>query len=146
MHIVFLTDEYPQPNVPHGGVGTFVQTIARELVKNNIEATVIRMNPAPINRDENDYGVKIYHIARSTVKGLKWFLNSRKIQKKLTQIHKIQPIDIIEGPEMSFSFIKKIPNVNQQKIDDILDKINSKGYQFLTEEEKDYLKRASKNL
>lgn len=41
---------------------------------------------------------------------------------------------------------KKIPNVNQQKIDAILDKINSKGYNFLSEEEKDYLKRASKDL
>lgn len=111
MHIVFLTDEYPQPNIPHGGVGTFVQTIARELIKNNIEVTVIKMNHTLINREENDYGVKVCHIARSTVKGLKWFFNSQKIQKKLTQTHEIQPIDIIEGPEMSFSFIRKIPNV-----------------------------------
>lgn len=39
---------------------------------------------------------------------------------------------------------KKTPNVTQQRIDDILDKINQKGYNFLTEEEKELLKRASK--
>jgi len=37
----------------------------------------------------------------------------------------------------------KTPNLTQQKIDEILDKINQKGYNHLTEEEKDLLKRAS---
>jgi membrane associated rhomboid family serine protease len=38
---------------------------------------------------------------------------------------------------------KKIPNITQKRIDDILDKINQQGYRFLTEEEKDILKRAA---
>jgi membrane associated rhomboid family serine protease len=38
---------------------------------------------------------------------------------------------------------KKTPNVTQQRVDDILDKISQKGYNFLTEEEKELLKRAS---
>lgn len=38
----------------------------------------------------------------------------------------------------------KTPNVTQQRIDDILDKINQQGYSHLTEEEKELLKRASK--
>ncbi|RPD44258.1 rhomboid family intramembrane serine protease [Paracnuella aquatica] len=38
---------------------------------------------------------------------------------------------------------KKRSNVTQQRIDDILDKINQKGYQSLSEEEKEILKRAS---
>jgi hypothetical protein len=39
-------------------------------------------------------------------------------------------------------FVKK-SNITQQPIDDSLDKINQKGYQHLTEEEKNILKRAS---
>lgn len=39
---------------------------------------------------------------------------------------------------------KKTPNVTQKRIDDILDKINQKGFHFLTDEEKDILKRAAK--
>jgi membrane associated rhomboid family serine protease len=40
---------------------------------------------------------------------------------------------------------KKTPNVTEQKIDEILDKIHQKGYDSLSEEEKDLLKRASQN-
>lgn len=38
---------------------------------------------------------------------------------------------------------KKTPNITQQRIDDILDKINQKGYNFLTDEEKELLRKAS---
>lgn len=38
----------------------------------------------------------------------------------------------------------KTPNLTQQKIDEILDKINQQGYQFLNDEEKEFLKKASK--
>lgn len=37
----------------------------------------------------------------------------------------------------------KTSNVTQNRVDEILDKINQKGYQFLSEEEKNILKRAS---
>lgn len=38
---------------------------------------------------------------------------------------------------------EKISNITQQKLDAILDKINQQGYQYLTDEEKDFLKKAS---
>lgn len=38
---------------------------------------------------------------------------------------------------------KKTPHVTQQRIDDLLDKINHKGYHSLTEDEKEFLKKAS---
>ncbi|MGZ8557700.1 MAG: rhomboid family intramembrane serine protease [Chitinophagaceae bacterium] len=38
---------------------------------------------------------------------------------------------------------KKTPNITEQRVNDILDKISQKGYNNLTEEEKDILKRAS---
>ena len=38
---------------------------------------------------------------------------------------------------------KRIPNVTQKRIDEILDKINVEGYHLLTDEEKDILRRAS---
>jgi len=38
---------------------------------------------------------------------------------------------------------KKTPNITEQRINEILDKINQKGFHSLTDEEKDLLKRAS---
>jgi hypothetical protein len=42
-------------------------------------------------------------------------------------------------------FVKK-PNLTQQKLDEILDKINQRGYETLTEEEKEFLRKASEQL
>ena len=41
---------------------------------------------------------------------------------------------------------KKIPNITQKRIDDILDKINQQGFRFLTEEEKEIFKEAKTML
>jgi membrane associated rhomboid family serine protease len=38
---------------------------------------------------------------------------------------------------------KKIPNITQKRIDEILDKINQQGFRYLTSEEKEILKRAA---
>lgn len=38
---------------------------------------------------------------------------------------------------------QKTPHLTQQRIDDLLDKINQKGYNSLSEEEKEFLKKAS---
>jgi membrane associated rhomboid family serine protease len=46
------------------------------------------------------------------------------------------------GKESPFT---KKARVTQQRVDDILDKISQKGYQSLTEEEKDFLKRAGES-
>ncbi len=39
---------------------------------------------------------------------------------------------------------KKTPNLTQQRLDEILDKINKNGYELLSDDEKAFLKRASK--
>ncbi len=39
----------------------------------------------------------------------------------------------------------KTSNVTQKRLDEILDKINQKGFNFLTDEEKSFLKKASEN-
>ena len=39
----------------------------------------------------------------------------------------------------------KTTNVTQKRVDEILDKINQKGYHFLTDEEKDFLKKAAED-
>lgn len=39
---------------------------------------------------------------------------------------------------------QKTPHVTQQRVDELLDKINRQGYNYLTDEEKEFLKKASK--
>ena len=110
MHVCFLTNEFPKEGFSHGGVGSFVKTIAQEFVKKGIKVSVVGMNYT-LN-DETEYidGVAIYRLKKSTVKGLSWYFNSKAINKKILEVHKNNPIQIIESPELGFAFISKIRN------------------------------------
>lgn len=111
MHVCFLTHEFPKEGFPHGGVGSFVKTIAQEFVKKGIKVSVIGMNYT-LN-DETEYidGVSIYRLKKSTVKGFSWYFNSKAINKKISEVHKNNPIQIIESSELGLAFISKIKKI-----------------------------------
>ncbi|MEP7254373.1 MAG: rhomboid family intramembrane serine protease [Ferruginibacter sp.] len=69
-----------------------------------------------------------------------WFINLFNPDKKKKGYSAKEKVFYNTGNRKPFS---KTSNVTEQRIDEILDKINQKGYQYLTEEEKAVLKRAS---
>ena len=111
MHICFLTTEYPKSGFPHGGLGSFVKTMAEALVKIGIQVTVVGLNYTSANETESVNGVRIIRIQKSKVKGLAWYFNSKNITKTIAAIHKKNPIDIIEGAELSLAFLPKIKEI-----------------------------------
>ena len=111
MHICFITNEYPKESFSHGGIGSFVKTIATELVKNNIQVSVVGINYTAMEEREVIDGVSIYRLKKSNVKGLAWYFNSKRINKKTIEIHTKHPISIIESPELGFAFINKIRGI-----------------------------------
>ncbi len=70
-----------------------------------------------------------------------WFINLYNPKKKYERKKNVRN-KIFYNTEGRKPYQKK-PIVNQQKIDQILDKINQQGFQFLTDEEKRILKKAS---
>lgn len=108
MHIVYLTGEYPLHNKIHGGIGSFVETIAKMLVKNGVSVTVMGFHPS-ISSVEDDQGVKVVSLPPSTTPGLKWYFNFRKLNSALVKLHAESPISIIEAPELYLAFLTKIP-------------------------------------
>ncbi len=111
MHICFLTNEYPKEGFPHGGIGSFVKTLAVALVKKGIEVSVVGMNYTPNDETETVNGVTIYRLEKSRVKGLAWHFNSKLVNERIKAIHKQQPIDIIEASELGLAFTNKIKNI-----------------------------------
>lgn len=107
MHICFLTSEYPKKGKTQGGVGSFVQTLGRELVNHGIKVSVVGAGPFDKVEKENDLGVDVYRIPLSTWKFARFYENSKNIQKKIKEIHKENPIDIVEGTELLFAFYPK---------------------------------------
>ena len=111
MHICFITSEYPKEGFPHGGVGSFVKSIALELAKNNIQVSVIGINNENFYQEEATNTIQIYRLKPSNLKGLKWFFNSKAIHAKIKQIHNQNPINVVETPELGLAFVQKIKNI-----------------------------------
>lgn len=112
MHICFLTNEYPKEGFPHGGLGSFVKTLAESLVKSGIKVSVIGLNYTPNVEIKMLDGVKVYRLKRSEVKGLAWYFNSSAINATIVSVNKKHPINIVESPELGLAFINKIKNIN----------------------------------
>jgi membrane associated rhomboid family serine protease len=79
---------------------------------------------------------------QDTVERIGWWMNTRRVRRKEEPNREVvdaKVFDINEKP-------KTEQELNQMKIDEILDKISRGGYQSLTEEEKRILFEASKKL
>ena len=69
-----------------------------------------------------------------------WFMNLFNPDKKIASAQRVKERVFYKTGNQK-PFVKR-SNITQQRIDEILDKINQKGYHLLTEEEKNILKRA----
>ena len=80
MHICFITNEYPKQDYPHGGVGTFIHTIAHELIEKGHTVSVIGINVyCNVDEEEKDGEVSVYRIKPKILKGLTWYFNNQSI-------------------------------------------------------------------
>ena len=106
MHICFLSHEYPLWAT--GGIGSFIQTIGRELVKEGHTVTVIGSSNL-INGDYiEDEGVSVYRLPSPKYFRKGSFVeNIIKIRKKLKEIHLKTPIDIVEASEYGLFFLPR---------------------------------------
>ncbi len=111
MHICYITNEYPKLNFPHGGIGSFIKTIAVELAKRGFAVSVVGMNYLPQEESYVEDGVAVYRLIRYPRKGLSWWNNKNEINRKLREIHAAQPIDIIETSELGLAFHPKIKGI-----------------------------------
>lgn len=71
-----------------------------------------------------------------------WFINLFNPQKIKKENSVKEKVFYNTGNRSPFN---KTSNVTEQRVDEILDKINQKGYNYLTKEEKEILKRASED-
>ena len=69
-----------------------------------------------------------------------WFMNLFNPVKKTPPVSVKEKIFYKSEGRQPYT---KTTNITQQRVDEILDKINQKGYHFLTDEEKNILKRAA---
>jgi len=106
LHICFLTHEYPMTGRAQGGIGSMVQTLGRALCERGIKVSVVGvMNGIDQEIHEQNEGVDVWRLPAAKWPAGNFIPNSRRLVTKLHQIHAKNPIDIIEGSELSFAFI-----------------------------------------
>ncbi|MEP1487182.1 MAG: glycosyltransferase family 4 protein [Algibacter sp.] len=112
MHICFITSEYPKKGFAHGGLGSFVATLSKNLIKQGVKVSVVGINYINNTEFSIENGINIYRLKQKKIKGLTWLLNTRSINKKIKELHSEEPIDIIESAELGLAFLNKIKRVN----------------------------------
>jgi len=105
MNIVFLSHEYPiwAP----GGVGTFLQTFGRNLVRHGHKVTVLGAGKEDQLIELEDEGVRLIRLPRNKSKLPNFIHNARWLNKKLLELNEEEKIDIIEGAELSLALLSR---------------------------------------
>lgn len=106
MHLCYLTNEYPKPGQPHGGIGSFLKVICPAFAKEGHKVTVINGTDGERELVERE-GVTIIYTPFSYKRGLAWYHNYSAVDREIETLHQNNPIDIVEGSELSFAFITK---------------------------------------
>jgi glycosyltransferase involved in cell wall biosynthesis len=107
MHIVYLTHEYPKKDLNAGGIGSFVQFLARNLVKQNIRVSVIGINNESKDIVDFDGDISIYRLAKSNWKFGKFYDHTNRILSKINDLDKDEFVNIVEGSELNFAFFPR---------------------------------------
>lgn len=104
MNIVYLCREYPP--FPHGGIGTVTQSLARSMVDRGHKVTVIGVySEITSEQIEEDHGVNVIRLGAAQLPVLNFIDNSWRLYKRLCELHKQLPIDVVEGQEAVFAFL-----------------------------------------
>ncbi|MEO7310320.1 MAG: glycosyltransferase family 4 protein [Chitinophagaceae bacterium] len=109
MHICFITDEYPVPGKPHGGIGSFVYALAHGLSASGIRVTVAGYGQHGIGYQDGP--VRVEPVGGSNWKLAKFIDFYGRLNNRLEQIHAEHPIDVIEGAELSFAWLAKMKGI-----------------------------------
>ncbi len=109
MHICFISSEYSLWQ--SGGVGSFLQTFGRGMVKKGHRVTVIGMGVSKEEELLHDEGVEIIRLAKPEISYGKFLINTKRISARIKEIHLSTPIDIVESAELGLAFIKKVPAI-----------------------------------
>lgn len=107
MHICFLTNEYPKKDIAHGGIGTFVKFLAKNLITKGFKISVLGIGNSFIDEVEVDNKIEIYRLKKSKWRFGRFYDHSIRLQKKIKEINALNQISIVEGSELSFAFFPK---------------------------------------
>jgi glycosyltransferase involved in cell wall biosynthesis len=95
MKLVYICNEYPP--VPHGGIGTFMYTIAHAFQRAGHDVTVVGWGDRTVERDDD--GVRVVALKRGRLPGVSWLTDRIKLHRWLSGEVAAGRCDLIEVPD-----------------------------------------------
>lgn len=109
MHILYLCKEYPP--YPHGGIGSFVQLMARQLVQRGHTVSVVGLYQIAEFKQENDVGVNVYRLPAGMHSPFHVLFDHHNLYRFILNLYAAVPVDLVEGSELSFGLLPaKLPS------------------------------------
>jgi len=110
MNICYLCSEYPLPEVPHhGGVGTFVQMLGRDLVKRGHKVFVLGFYPS--EGVSEDQGVQVLKLRPPHWPTLNLFPMRRVVSRIVNALIREPGLHLIEASEGTSAFLPHSPDL-----------------------------------
>lgn len=98
MHICFLSNEYPHPEVgSSGGIGTSIRNLARQLVRMGHKVRVMGWHKQEIEIEDN--GVHVHFFKATSIPKMGWMLNRKRLQDEVNRLVRQDGLDIVEAPD-----------------------------------------------
>lgn len=107
MHICFITSEFPTKGLNAGGIGSVVEFLGKELVKKNIDVSVVGFYNLDSVEFENVNNINVYRLPKSKWKFARFYDHTKRLLKKINEINNLNTIDVVEGSELNFAFFPK---------------------------------------
>lgn len=95
MRIAFVCHEYPP--LPHGGIGTFVETVAKGLHQRKHQITVVGFGEK--DRERIQDGIRVVELRRNSMRFFGNFLSRLRLRGWLKKQTRKGQIDVIEVPD-----------------------------------------------
>jgi glycosyltransferase involved in cell wall biosynthesis len=95
MKLAFICNEYPP--APHGGIGTFVQTVAHAFRRKGHTVTVVGWGDRAVERDDD--GVRVVTLGRGSVPRISWLVDRIRLHRWLKREVGAGRCDLIETPD-----------------------------------------------
>ncbi len=115
LHIAYVVEEYP-PNPKTGGIGVFLQVMARALAARGHRVTVLGVWKDTGTRF--DQGVEVREFEASRTPRIGWLRTQKRWREELLRLHREHPIDVVEAMDWQGSFFgvhdvlpRRIPRV-----------------------------------
>jgi glycosyltransferase involved in cell wall biosynthesis len=107
MKIAYVCNEYPP--APHGGIGTFVHTMAHGIAGRGHDVTVVGWGDQPGERDDD--GVRVVVLPMSRLRFIGWYLNRRRLADWLSRETAKESFDIIETVDFEGPLIRRMDKI-----------------------------------